>query len=93
MLHVNDLDLAFGGRQLFDGLCWHIKPGQRVGLVGPNGAGKTTLLRVIAGQQTYDAGTLAMASETTIGYLEQDVQEAGVVRTVLEETMQAFQEV
>ncbi len=90
MVHLNDIDLAFAGQVLFDQLAWHIKPGQRIGLVGPNGAGKTTLLRMVAGQQEADAGTVARAATTTVGYLEQDVQEADADRTVLDEAMQAF---
>ena len=59
--------------------------------VRPNGAGKTTLLRMLAGLEEPDAGSIRMASDTTIGYLPQD----GIVhhgRTVYDEVVLAFQE-
>ena len=92
MIQLHNLSLAFGGQQVLDGLTWTIRLNRRIGLIGPNGAGKSTLLRVIAGQQQPDAGTVVTGG-TTIGYLEQDVQEAVSGRTVIEEALEAFREV
>ena len=72
MLQITDLHKAFGDRVLFGRVNWHLQPGDRVGLCGPNGAGKTTLLRMLSGEQTPDAGTIARPSGLTIGYLPQD---------------------
>ncbi|UFU07933.1 ABC-F family ATP-binding cassette domain-containing protein [Ruania halotolerans] len=47
------------GRVLLDEVSFRVGEGDVVALVGPNGAGKTTLLRVIAGDLTPDAGTVA----------------------------------
>jgi ATP-binding cassette subfamily F protein 3 len=70
---------------------WHVKKRDRIGLSGPNGSGKTTLLRMLAGLEEPDAGSIRMASETTIGYLPQDgIVHAG--RTVHDEVVLAFQE-
>ena len=88
MIQLHDIALAFGGQRVLDGLTWTIKPGERIGLIGPNGAGKTTLLRVVAGFQDVDGGTIARSS--TVGYLEQDVQEANAEGTVLDEALRAF---
>jgi ATPase subunit of ABC transporter with duplicated ATPase domains len=43
----------------------------RTGLVGSNGAGKSTLLRLIAGELTPTAGSIAVSGE--VGYLTQSV--------------------
>ena len=74
-------------------MTWTIKPNERIGLIGPNGAGKTTLLRVISGQHKPDAGEVSMGRGETLGYLEQDVQEASPHRSILDEAMQAFDDV
>ncbi|MEM6646825.1 MAG: ABC-F family ATP-binding cassette domain-containing protein [Bacteroidota bacterium] len=93
MLQLHNVSLAFGGQVILDNVSWAVTPGTRVGLIGPNGAGKTTLLRVMAGRQDTDAGHVAIPASTTLGYLEQDVQEIAHDTTVLEEAMTAFAEV
>ena len=48
-LHVHDLDVWFGTRQVLHGIDLTAQPGRRIGLVGENGSGKSTLLRTVAG--------------------------------------------
>jgi ATP-binding cassette subfamily F protein 3 len=72
MLQLTDISLSFGGQELFRNLNWHLRKGDRVGLVGPNGAGKTTLFRLITGQVEPDAGTVQRGREVTVGYLPQE---------------------
>ena len=72
MLQLNNLSLSFGGQDLFRNLNWHVRKGERIGLVGPNGAGKTTLFRIITGQMVPDSGTVQRGREATIGYLPQE---------------------
>ena len=91
MIHVEGLTKRYGEKVLFEDVSWHVKKRDRIGLSGPNGSGKTTLLRMLAGLQEPDAGSIRMASDTTIGYLPQD----GVVhhgRTVYDEVVLAFEE-
>ena len=91
MVHIEGLGKRYGEKVLFEDVSWHVKKKDRIGLSGPNGAGKTTLLRMLAGLEEPDAGSIRMASDTTIGYLPQD----GVVhhgRTVYDEVVLAFQE-
>jgi ATP-binding cassette subfamily F protein 3 len=91
MIHVEGLTKRYGEKVLFEDVSWHVKKRDRIGLSGPNGSGKTTLLRMLAGLEEPDAGSIRMASDTTIGYLPQD----GVVhhgRTVYDEVVLAFQE-
>src|SRR5690606_11135801 len=90
MIQLNGISVAFGGQVVLDDVTWTLKPGKRIGLVGPNGAGKTTLHRIIAGQKAPDAGTVSRNGSVTVGYLQQDVHEAGSERTVLEEALRAF---
>jgi ATP-binding cassette subfamily F protein 3 len=72
MLQLRDIVKDFGGRRIFAGIDWHIRPGDRIGLCGENGAGKTTLLRMLAGQVAPDGGEVQVARGTTFGYLPQD---------------------
>lgn len=93
MIQLFNASLAFGGRQILDNASWSLRAGQRIGLVGPNGAGKTTCLRVLMQRQPLDSGTLDIPGGTTIGYLEQDTQEADRGLSVLDEAMRAFDQV
>jgi len=72
MLQLREIQKDFGGRKIFSGINWHIRPGDRIGLCGENGAGKTTLLRMLAGQVQPDGGDVQFAKGTTFGYLPQD---------------------
>src|SRR5690554_1773310 len=89
MVNIHNLSVSFQGEFLFEKITFQLKAGDRVGLVGKNGAGKSTLLKIIAGEQEYDTGQIAMDKEISIGFLKQDIDfEKG--RTVLEESYEAF---
>ena len=89
MLQLINVSLSFGGQQLFRDLNWHLRKGDRVGLVGPNGAGKTTLFRLIMAQLEPDKGAIQRGRGVTIGYLPQEgIEVAG--RTLFAETRTAL---
>lgn len=46
-----------------------LEAGRVTGLLGPNGAGKSTLIKCILGFIKPDQGNIAIAADTTIGYL------------------------
>ncbi len=92
MLNAHDIQVSFSGEELFSGITFKLNAGDRIGLVGKNGAGKSTLLKVVAGEQEFEKGSLALDKDVRIGYLKQDIDfEEG--RTVLEEAYQAFGEI
>jgi ATP-binding cassette ChvD family protein len=62
---------GFGDRLLFEDLSFSLPPAGIVGVIGPNGAGKTTLFRMIAGQETPDAGELRIGDTVQLGYVDQ----------------------
>ncbi|HKL48248.1 MAG TPA: ABC-F family ATP-binding cassette domain-containing protein, partial [Desulfuromonadales bacterium] len=72
MVQLRNIKKDFAGKAVFNGIDWHIRSGDRVGLCGENGAGKTTLLRLLAGQVGADDGQVQIARGTTIGYLPQE---------------------
>src|SRR5256714_15609076 len=68
-LVAKDLAAGHGDRALFSGLDLVVAPGDVIGLVGPNGAGKSTLLRMLAGQDTPEAGAVPLNPPTApVGY-------------------------
>jgi ATP-binding cassette subfamily F protein 3 len=73
VLSVQAVAKRFGERLVFSEVSFRLAHGDRVGLVGPNGVGKTTLLRVAAGFESADAGNVALARGTRIGFMEQEV--------------------
>ncbi len=73
MIDVSGLMLHFGQRPMFDGVSFFIGSDDRIGLVGRNGAGKSTLLKILAGQQSYDKGSIGRPRELTLGYLPQQM--------------------
>ncbi|MFN2505267.1 MAG: ABC-F family ATP-binding cassette domain-containing protein [Acidimicrobiales bacterium] len=84
-LVARDVTVAFGERVILDGVSLTISPGVRLGVVAPNGTGKSTLLRALAGLQTLDRGSVALAPPTaTVGYLPQEPERRGG------ETLRAF---
>jgi ABC-type multidrug transport system fused ATPase/permease subunit len=58
MLAGEGLTLSFDGVRILDGVSFHVRSGETLGVVGPSGAGKTTLLNLIARFHDPDAGVL-----------------------------------
>ncbi len=63
------------GRVLLDDVGFRVGDGAKVALVGANGAGKTTLLRIVTGELTPHAGTVARTGG--LGVMRQMVTPAG----------------
>ncbi|MBR6830857.1 MAG: ABC-F family ATP-binding cassette domain-containing protein, partial [Tidjanibacter sp.] len=91
MISVDNVTVSFGGEELFGDITLLINPKDRIGLVGKNGAGKTTLLKVIMGTQPVTEGAVTKSTDTTIGYLPQQMKVADTT-TLYAETALAFEE-
>ena len=84
LVNANDLSLQYEGadRELFHGLTFQVKRGQRLILSGENGCGKSTILKSILRKQNPNgfsddsqiivSGTLNVASGMKISYVNQD---------------------
>jgi ATP-binding cassette subfamily F protein 3 len=72
-------------RELFRGVNFDIKRGERICLVGANGIGKTTLLKMIMGRVTPDEGYIKKGVNVRFGYYEQEQHFAASERTVIDE--------
>jgi ATP-binding cassette subfamily F protein 3 len=91
MIAINNLTFEIGARALYDDANWHIKPGEKIGLIGANGTGKTTLLKIIVGNYTPTSGTISMAKDLKMGYLNQDLLSSQADNTILHVAMEAFE--
>ena len=90
MIAINNLTFEIGARALYDEANWHIKPGEKIGLIGANGTGKTTLLKIIVGDYKPTSGTISMAKDLTMGYLNQDLLSYSSDKTIVHVAMEAF---
>jgi len=63
-LTIRGLRKSFGDNEVLRGIDLHIPAGQFVAVVGRSGCGKSTLLRLIAGLDSFDAGSISFGEET-----------------------------
>jgi len=58
---LHRIEKSFGDTRVLKGVSLAFDAGSFISLVGPSGCGKTTLLRIIAGLETADRGSVAIA--------------------------------
>ncbi len=92
MITVTDIFVKYGDRVLLDHINLVITERDKVGLVGRNGAGKSTLLKIIAGDVGTDGGHVTRPSESTLGFLHQEMS-LPKGKTVKDEALGAFGDV
>jgi lipopolysaccharide export system ATP-binding protein len=59
-LAAHNLEKAYGGRTVVNGVSVYVRRGEAVGLLGPNGAGKTTAFYMITGLVKADRGQIEL---------------------------------
>ena len=92
MISIQNLSVEFSAKSLFENISYVINRRDRIALVGKNGAGKSTMLKIIAGLQNPTSGTVAVPTDTTIGYLPQHMTISDTA-TVRDEVRKAFSHV
>ncbi len=76
-IHVEDLSVRFGSKQVLDDISFCVDQGQIAALIGPNGSGKTTLLKTLLGLVPMHTGEVLFfdrplnAFREKIGYVPQ----------------------
>jgi cobalt/nickel transport system ATP-binding protein len=59
LINIKNLNFSYpNGKNVFNGLDFSLKKGDKIGLTGPNGAGKTTLFHLIMGLLKPDSGEI-----------------------------------
>ena len=90
ILALQDVRKSFGTHDVLKSVSFTLQEGERMGMVGVNGSGKSTLMKIIAGQETADAGSVSMQKGLRIGYLAQQGELTGE-ETVLETLESVFE--
>ncbi|HEY4753972.1 MAG TPA: energy-dependent translational throttle protein EttA [Candidatus Limnocylindrales bacterium] len=85
VIEVKDLRKGFGDRLLIEDLTFSLPRSGIVGIIGPNGAGKTTLFRMLVGQESADAGSIAIGDTAKLSYVDQSRDELDADKTVFQE--------
>ena len=72
MITVNNLNLQFGKRVLFDEVNLKFLHGNCYGVIGANGAGKSTFLKILTGEQDPTKGHIDLEPGKRMAVLKQD---------------------
>ena len=75
LITLRDIELAFGGDPLLEGVSLTVSAGERVCLLGRNGAGKTSLLELVTGEHDPEGGEIVRPPGVRIAHLPQSVPE------------------
>lgn len=81
---ADNLKKSFGDVTLFSGASFHIRGGDRVGIIGSNGCGKTTLINMLLGNDKNYEGFLKFGEWVKYVYLGQEVLFENDKLTILE---------
>lgn len=80
LLELRDVDFAYSGQPVLQGVNLEVRNREPLSIVGPNGGGKTTLLRLLLGLLRPQRGTVRVLGEDPrrarrrIGYMPQHLQ-------------------
>lgn len=71
MLALHNVEMAFDGKTVLEGITFTFKTSDRIALIGENGSGKSTLLRIASGTLEPTAGQVHKPKDLIVGYLPQ----------------------
>lgn len=70
---ADNLRKSFGDVTLFSGASFHIRGGERIGIIGPNGCGKSTIVNMLLGNDQNYEGFLRLGEWVKYSYMGQEV--------------------
>ncbi|MDH2413130.1 ATP-binding cassette domain-containing protein [Nocardioides sp. CER19] len=77
-LELSGIEMHYGFVRALDGIDFHVKPGEVVGLLGDNGAGKSTLLKVMSGAHQPSHGSIRVQGQAQTFSAPRDAAAAGI---------------
>ncbi len=80
-LDVNNISKNFGGLRALNGVTFHVRGPELIGLIGPNGAGKTTMANIMDGAIKPSGGTVYLNGKRIDTLAPYHVARAGLGRT------------
>lgn len=93
VFEAQQLNKAFGEKQIVKDFSTIVMRGDKIGLVGPNGAGKTTLLKLMFGDIAADAGKVKQGVNLEVAYFDQYREKLDEEATVQDNVAEGKQEV
>ncbi len=84
LITVKNLAKSIHNKNIFRGLSFEVRSGERWHIQGLNGAGKSTLLNILADRTGFDSGELKKAEDLSIGYFSQDIHDISSTQTASE---------
>lgn len=72
LLSAEKILKSYSKKRLLDDVSLYIDRGDKIGIIGANGTGKSTFLRILAQEETPDAGTVTKYSGVRVQYLPQN---------------------
>jgi len=84
VIEVDNVAKTYNDNLLYEDLSLTVPPGAIVGIIGGNGAGKSTLFRMIADQETPDAGNIRVGETVNLAFVGQ-MRDLDDSKTVWEE--------
>lgn len=81
LLEINNLSRSFGGLKAVNDVSFAVEKGSIKAVIGPNGAGKTTLFNLIAGDLSFDCGSVLFGGVSLNGLQPFQVATLGMGRT------------
>jgi len=94
LITVTDVQLSFGGQELFKEVDLKFTPGNCYGIIGANGAGKSTFLKILSGEIEPSKGEIHITKGERLAVLKQDhfaYDEYPVLETVIRGHQRLFQ--
>ena len=86
VVRLENIHKRYGDVEVYRGVDFRIRRGERVALVGPNGAGKSTLLRIVAGVLPFESGARQAGTKVDLAfYAQHQLEVLDSRRSVLEE--------
>ena len=72
LVQLQDVSIAYGEKQVCNGVNFTVEQGDRIALRGANGCGKSSIIKLICGQEIPHTGLVRIGSGLTISYVSQD---------------------
>jgi branched-chain amino acid transport system ATP-binding protein len=77
-LHVKDLVVLRGGREVLHGISLSLLPGEITALLGANGAGKSSLVMTMSGALPAKSGSVTLDGAEVLGHTPDAVRRMGI---------------
>jgi len=93
-IDLYDIKKRYDVKQIFDGMDFHLREGERVAIVGQNGCGKSTLLKIVSGIEEPDEGKRIIDNSIEIAMLPQQptFKSGATTRQAIEEQLTKLKE-